>query len=322
MKVVIPYSAFGRYIEGSTNVAADSAPVYDPATTYNTGDVVLVKATHTIYKCLVDSYTDDTGTHSIVGHYPPSWTISTENKTFPWMELRADNQTACMDDFLNTQTVGDIAVDSGAIKYRFSAGGCDTVALFNIEATSVTISLYDGDGITLISTEEVPTFVYAQSAEEVFFSQPQFKTNVISNFSKNIGCILEVIIHNTLGAAKCGMICLGQEKYIGSTQNEVSLPITDYSVVKTDSLGRVYLSKGLVADVADFTLYAETITFSYLRDLLKGYRATWLVWCLDNTDKISDADSALLLFARYTDLKPVFRKPGKPTIQITLAGGV
>lgn len=313
MKVICPVDLEGRLM--STDVPADTTALYNSATTYTTGNEVRIEETHTIYKCLKDTYTPEGGSAvPIKGLYPPDY-LYTTNSTYPWMILRSDNKYACLDDYINTQTT-----KSGSMTYTFNAGGCDTIGLLNVEATTVSFTLTDANGVVVASATQ-NLYEYVNTAEEVFFSSPVFKSTALWTFPRGIGGTLQFTVSNSFGTAKLGIVTMGQSFYVGATRDEVQLPITDYSDYTTDSIGRVKLTKGLFADTATLSLYLENTTFSQVRNKLTKLRATGCLWCLGNEDDVSLIEPALLCFGYYTDLKPT-RKNALSDIELTIGGMV
>lgn len=305
----------------SSNVADDSATEYSAATTYVTGNICKVSATGTVYKCLADSILIDGVSVAVKGFYPPDYLVSNE-ATYPWMELRAINYKAMFDNFINTQTQSDAGVDY--IEVLLNAGNCDAVALFNVVASDVTITVYDNQS-NVLSTETKETYEQVTTLEEYFFTEVVYKRKVIFTFGIGIGGSIKIKIRNAGSTAKCGMVVLGKKEYLGMTKDEVELPITDYSTYKTDTLGRTKLEVGSYADLCNFTLYFmedySGKSFDVVRDFLISLRGKAAVWCVDNTDKTWETNQSLMICGYFTDLTPT-RRNDLSSGDIKLAGVV
>lgn len=310
----------GRVV--SNNITEDSAEEYDPEKTYTTDSICKVSSCGTVYKCLADTIVINEVSYPIKGIYPPDYLVS-NNSTYPWMELRTINSLAMFDSYINTQAQSDEGVDF--IEVVIGAGNCDSVALFNIAAKSVEVSLYD-NADNLISTEKQDTYTLVSTVDDYFFTDVVFKSNVVFKFGLGIGGKIKITIKNDNATAKCGMIILGRKIYLGSTKDEVELPITDFSDFKTDKLGRTKFSAGFYADMCNFTLYLieskSNRPFWNVRDILISLRGRLSVWCVDNTDKTWNTNPALMICGYFTDLSPTFRSVGCPTCDIKLTGVV
>ena len=311
---------FDRFV--SSNVVTDDAVEYSATTTYKTGDICKVTAEGTVYKCIADSVTLNETSVPILGIYPPNYLVS-DDATYPWMELRAINYMAMFDAYTNTQTQSDSGVDF--IEVVLSAGSCDSLALFNLTAKQVTVSLYDNQN-NLISQETQDTYSIVSTLDDYFFTEVAYKKNIVFNFGLGIGGTVKIKISNDGSTAKCGMVILGKKIYLGATKDEVELPITDYSTYKTDTLGRTKLAVGFYADICNFTLYLiekrSGRPFWNVRDILISLRGKTSVWCVDNTDKTWETNPSLMVCGYFTDLNPVFRSGGCPTCDIKLTGVV
>lgn len=310
----------------SNNLTEDSAEEYDPTKTYIKGDICKVTATGTVYECVnstpIISITENT-TVPVVGLYPPSYLVSNTG-TYPWAELRTINQLAAFDNYVNTQSVSDTGSDF--IEYVISIGGCDSFALFNIVAKEVSLEIYGNQG-NLISSEIRQTYEPVYTLDDYFFQDVSYKDRIIFTFGAGIGGSAKITIRNTGGTAKCGMIILGRKIVIGSSKEEVELPITDYSKYVVDSIGRVSLSKGLYANLCNFTLYikenAYKLTFWEIVKILIECRGQCTVWCVDNTDDLSKMNPGLIVCGYYADFSPVFRSHcGYSTIDFKISGVV
>lgn len=313
-------NVFDRFV--SSNVAEDSATEYNASTTYTTGSICKVSAEGTVYKCIADTVIMGGVSVPVLGLYPPDYLVSND-ATHPWMELRSINFMAMFDSYINTQTESDTGEDF--IEVVLIIGNCDSLALFNIVASEVAITLYDNQD-NIISTETQNTYTKVALLEEYFFTEVSYKRNVVFKFGIGIGGKIRIKIRNAGSVAKCGMVVIGKKVYLGSTKDEIELPVTDYSTYKTDPLGRTRLDVGFYADMCNFTLYMkESVSgkpFWAIRDILIALRGKITVWCVDNTDETWNTNPSLMVCGYATDLGPVFRSAGMPTCDIKLTGVV
>lgn len=310
---------FDRFV--SSNVSEDAATEYDPDATYVSGDIRKVSSAGTVYKCIANAVVISGTSYPVKGFSPPDYLVSND-ATHPWMELRAINRMAMFDPYINTQTQSDPGIDY--IETVLRIGNCDTIAFFNVVASAIEITLFDNQGKELAS-ETQSMYEEVFTLYDYFFSEVSYKRTTMFRFGIGIGGTIRVRIANAGSTAKCGMIVAGRSIYLGSTKDEVEIPITDYSTYKTDALGRVKLEVGFYASLCNFTIYMtesrSSNPFWKIRETLIALRGRVTLWCADNTDELLESNPALVICGYFTDLKPVFRN-SLPTFDISLAGVV
>lgn len=264
--------------------------VYVAGTTYAEGDLCCVVATHKIYESLVGSNT---------GNYPPTDVLTDEPK---WAEKGYTNKWKVFDPYVNTQSV-----KSDLLFYRLDATRTSAVALFNVEGTSVTLTLRGGDlamvettTITLIEDTCVDWYDY-------FFSEIIYKDRVVWEYPVVPSGFLDITVSATDGTAKAGIIKHGLIKYIGDVAQDVSAGIIDFSVKQEDSYGRIYLKRGAYRDVLDVLLYIQNEATDRVSLFLKSLRAKGCVWCLDNEPELADTMASLLVYGFFKDFGVVIK---------------
>ncbi len=304
----------------SSNVASDDATEYDNNATYVTGDIRKITSEGTVYKCIANSIVINGTSHPVKGFNPPDYLVSTD-ATFPWMELRPINRTAMFDEFLNTQTQSDPGIDN--IETTIRIGNCDAIALFNVVASEVSVTIYDNQ-MNQISTETKSTYEQVFTLDDYFFTEVNYKRKVVFTFGIGIGGYAKVVIKNAGSTAKCGMLVPGKKIYLGKTKGDVESPITDYSTYKTDSLGRTKLEVGFYADICKFTIYMleseSGKTFDVVRDEIISLRGMLSVWCVDNTDETWNKHPSLMICGYFSEISPTFRTGNASTCDLKITG--
>jgi hypothetical protein len=205
----------------SSNVPESLYIEYDRRTTYVLDDYVYVTldkdgvteiTPHKIYKALAGT----------TGDYPP-------DNIAKWQDLGGTNRWKMFDEFLNTQT--ELAT---AINVEIDVSNCDKIGLFNVDADSITILIYDNSDSSLIQTYTkdmtgitsvvVPIYIYADVTADITISKT--------------------------GTAKCGACSPGLSTYFGTTQWGVTPKFIDYSIKSEGAYG-VYVSEGAWAKEID-----------------------------------------------------------------------
>lgn len=315
MYIIVPINAQDRFIS-STAPETGGYTEYNPATTYVAGDFCKISSLHKIYKCLSSTYVDSGGTsHEILNYYPPDWLV-TANSTYPWQEYATDNKWACIDEYVNTLS----SCDSGEMIYNFDCGGCNSVALLNLSASSVTLNIYNSDG-SLYSTETTETYRHVDTLEELFVSPPERKQNIFFKFSLGLSGIMQLVIKNDFGTVRCGVISIGRLKYIGKTTGEVQKIFNNYSSFQTDSLGRTKIAQGFYSYSPKFNVKIEKSLLSSVSKTIIDNRANNIVCVIDNVEDPNLAEPELLVYGYIAGFTQTLRKTHYSG-ELTIAGAV
>lgn len=287
----------------SSDVPETDYPVWSNSTDYTAGDLCVVVATHTIYKCLV------THTHDAAA-YPPDNLTGTTPK---WYEVGKVNRWRMFDSIVASTTS-----QSGSIAITLDASMCDTVSLFNVIAQSVSLSLAADDDTILY--EETISLFYDDYVDwgDVFFKEPALKGNIYRTIPISFGTKLTVTISSPGGTASCGLCAIGKGKYIGKSKWGLSLGITDYSKKSVNEYGEAYLAQGGYADTAECDLWVKNDVRPQVKAFLTGARATGVVWLMDNKDEVPDPD--LVMFGFFEDLQIVVNGPQYSGCTLKLQG--
>ena len=269
MKIIRPTLITDALFTAS-NLLEDDAAVYDAATTYATDDLVIVAATHRVYKSLIDSN---------INNYPPD-RLTTEDKELdpiPWKSMGATNKWKVFD-----QVVGNQAINADTLEYEVTPGIIvDSIAFHNLEGLAAQVIMTDAtDGevynqtIPLLSTANV--FDWYD-----YFFEPihKVRATVLWDLPPYPDAVMIVTINDIGSTAKCGEIIIGQQRKIGGTLSGVSAGLTDYSIKKYDDDAGAY-------DIETRAYYKETSCDLLMKNyevddvyrILTELRATPLVW--------------------------------------------
>lgn len=301
MKCVLPKTITDTVLKSSSVAETDYA-AWSAATTYALGDYCIVTTTyHRIYKSLKAANLNNS---------PPTNTTGTDPW---WQDVSATNRWKMFDTYISSQTS-----QATSIVVELDASGCDTVALFALEAETVALELKDTGG-TVLYTETI-TLLYDDytSWADVFFKAPELKGKLYRTFPISYGTTLKITITATGGTAKCGHCVIGQGKWIGKSKYGISEGILDYSKKSRNDFGEAYLLQGDYADTSTADIWLDAATRPQVRNFLVGVRATPCVWHLDNTDAATAED--LVLFAFYEDFKITLDFPTMSACTLSLQG--
>jgi hypothetical protein len=201
-----------------------------------------------------------------------------------WLEISATNRWKCFDS-----TIGSQSSQATPVQYVIAPGAVDSVALLNLESTSINITMMDG------ATERYNQTVTTGAS----------KTDV-AKLDLPIGypsAQITITITNAGGTAKIGELIVGVKTFIGDLQYSPSIGIKDWSTKEVDVYGhytitpRTY-SKWLKASLTVLMTALDALVLN-----LAAYRSTPLVWVA------SETYSSLILYGYYTDFSIVLPYP-------------
>jgi len=269
MKIIRPVIITDALFTDS-NLLEDDAAAYDSATTYATDDLVIVVATHRIYKSLIDTNIDN---------YPPD-RLTTEDQALdpiPWKIMGATNKWKVFD-----QVVGNQAENTDTLEYEVTPTVIiDSIAFQNLEGVTAQVVMTDATAGEVYN-EDIPLISTANIFDWYdYFFEPIYKirASVLWDLPPCPDAVLTVTISNIGSTAKCGEIIVGQQRKIGNTLWGASAGMTDYSIKKYDDDAGAY-------DIETRAFYKETSCNLRMKNyevddvyrILTELRATPLVW--------------------------------------------
>lgn len=209
-----------------------------------------------------------------------------------WKEVSKTNRWKAFDDKFGTQTS-----QAALITFTLTPGIVDSVALLNLDATEIELTLTDplegevyNEVIELISTSGII------DAYTYFFNPIIRKTDHVEfNVPPYGSAAIEIKITNTDGTAKVGRIVVGWAREIGRTLYTPSAGITDYSQKSADDQGIYSLVEGVYSKKYSCMLRMSNGLFDEVFRLLALYRATPLVWVA------VEEFTAFIVYGKYND---------------------
>jgi hypothetical protein len=232
MKILIPLTIDDGSLTASTLSEPDTGETeWVSAASYTLGDTAIRTTTHRIYTCIL--------THT-------GRTALPEADPLYWEDTAPTNLWAPFDSYINTQAISD-----GQITYVLTPGFFDTVALYGLEGDTLTYSLLDAVGGTVINSGTVSLYEDAIGLYEYLFSPSRPKGKVIIT-GLTIAPEAELTLTITgAGDVAVGIINVGTYRPIvtswgGSEYGAEVNPIT-YSRIKTDAYGTTTIQRGNAA---------------------------------------------------------------------------
>lgn len=281
----------------SSSVAEDDAPVWSAGTTYTDGDRVIYN--HRVYVSTADSNTGNTP-DAVSGDIP--W----------WIDEGPTNRWACLDLETSTKTTS-----SGSLTMQFRPGRFGTLALIDMQATSVEVHiespvdgvLYD-ETILIRDTSAIPNW-YG------YFYDPIRKPKelVIDDLIPIGDAVVTLTIHNTAGNVSVGTVVFGFTYELGLPEHGASAGIVDYSKKETDDFGVTTFVRRNYSKRAELRLELESAQVDYVHTVLAELRATPCLY-----RGTSGIYTVLTVFGFYRDFSIDIAYPTISYCSLTLEG--
>jgi len=289
------------YITDTTLVSCDipaaevNVPEWDPAILYRVGMRVSVNTGgyHDVYECSYEN----------LNEWPPDNLTGTP---VYWFKVCATNRWKLFDMIVapDRATVGENAPGcvlaagnvlqpntilasngSSSVQVTVAPGQIiDTVALMNVDCTS----------ISLIMTDPVSGEVYNETKIP---STTTYFNAVYSDLPNYPNATLEIIVRNSAGNVSIGELIVGKARTIGVARYNVGVGIVDYSAKEVDAFGNFSILERAFSKRMDVNFTMPVLTHAGILRLLEKYRSVPLVWIVSNLYSTTTA------YGFYRDLK-------------------
>ena len=213
-----------------------------------------------------------------------------------WLDLGKINRWRMFDEYLSTYSEAEDFIE---VVLTPGEVGVDRVALFEIEAETVTVERVGSGWETTVTLD---------GKTEIVIELDQAMT---------LGESVRVRVDDLGKTVKVGKLVLGISDTLAQTLWDVESGIADYSKRQIDEWGRAYLKQGNWAKLINATgLVASDDLDDVYRTLVK-YRSTPVVWDFngDNTDY-----ATLVAYGIYRDSRIVLHGPNYKKLRIDILG--
>jgi hypothetical protein len=228
-----------------------------------------------------------------------------------WLDIGPTNRWAMFD-----QKVGTITSQATPLTVVLAPGVVNSLALLDISATSVTVSMTDGVAGPTVFNQTYPIHDGAEIVDwyGYFFEplQPQTELIVEGLPPYASGRITVAITAGT--TAECGTLAVGTMTELGGTRYGVGLGIIDYSKKETDVFGVTSVIERSYAKKLDIPILVDNGRLDYITRRLAAVRATPCVWIG------SDLYSSLIAYGFYKDWGLSIPYPNHSEMNLTIEG--
>lgn len=292
MKYVIP-----RTITlNSTNVVENDYPEWVSGTLYTVGTYVMRASIHKVFKCAV----------ATSGTTPP------ESDTANWVDYGSTNAYKVIDEYVNTKTS-----NADSVIFSFTQSEvCDTIALFNLNAVYVTVTMNDGTSDIFTKTVSLDN-TSISDLYDYFFEDFIFRTDLFVTLPAYRNITYTVEVHNTGGNAEIGLVVIGKSKDLGVTLYNPTIGILDYSKKETNTWGGTYLAKGKTAKKAECQVIVDTGFVDEVNKRLASLAGTATLFVGDERE---GGFESLLIYGFFRDFSIVIPNPSKSECNLNIEG--
>lgn len=258
MKLILPQPVTDAVL-AATNVV-DSTPAYDAGTSYSKGNKVQDATAHRLYESLVDANSGNPLTDPT-----------------KWLDIGPTNDWAMFDDIIGTNTTNADTIEVTLTP----AGRIRAMALFNLDAASVTVVVTDAtDGevfnktYSLVSNDNVGNY-YDYCFEPIIRRTEQ----LVEGIPPYVGPDIDVGIDNTGAIAQCGTLVMGSLRELGATIYGSGFGIIDYSrKVADENFGTVTLVERDYRSTAHLDVVVPHLLVDEVKRVLTARRAVPTVY--------------------------------------------
>jgi hypothetical protein len=253
MRVIEPIQMTDAILTDS-NVPENDHPEWNVATSYTTGDKVIVLSTHRIYEALQNN----------TGVDPTTDTADN------WLDIGATNRWAAFDGSIESQTS-----QANSVQYEFTVdGNYQGLALLNLVGSQLTIDITDPiEGVQ--PTRTVDLFDNSGVVDWwTYFYSPivQLEDIIVSDLPIYNGAVVTVEVLDSV-TAKIGELVLGVDYNLGTSTTGGVLGIEDFSTKQKDEFGRTFILERAFANTVNFQFAFPISGSRGVRSILARLRA-------------------------------------------------
>lgn len=261
MRVIEPIEITDSILTAS-NVPENDFDEWDAATSYTTGDKVILTSTHRIYEAVQATTGDDPATDDGTN----------------WLDIGATNRFRAFDGSIEGQTQ-----QNDTIQYEFTLPRTlSGIAVLSIVAAALKVTITDPvEG--LIKDIEMPLTDTTEVVDWfTYFFNPitQQRDVILSELPMFSGSVVTFELTGS-GLLSLGELVLGDDKGLGITTTGTALSIEDFSIKSKDDFGRTFILERSFANTVTFEFAIPTTGAGRVRRILSDLRARPAVYFTD-----------------------------------------
>lgn len=243
----------------SSSIAETDEAAWNALTAYTAGQRAIrtTSTTHSIYERLVNGTTAT----------PP------EDDATNWVRVGPTNRWRMFD-----RATGTLSSATGSIAVTIAPGMVRALALLDVTANSVTVTVTNAGSTVYTRTVSLNTGYGVTSWDTYFFTEVVLKrTVVLTDIPPYAGGEITITINGT-GTVSVGTVVAGSLFEIGRTRYGVGLGIIDYSKKETDAFGATSITERAFAKRMTVPVTVDDVNVDEVARRLALIRATPVVW--------------------------------------------
>lgn len=292
-----------------SDVPETDAAAWNAATNYTVGTQVIrtTAATHKIYENLIAGVNATAPENALTGVTPR------------WLEISPTNKWAMFDGLVGTATT-----QATSMTYILAPGRCNSVALLEVDATLVELSLnVSGETVYSASMDLAGGNLvgdwYQYFYEPVYQQDAVVVTDLVDATLLDLPAysegILTVRISKTSGDVSCGALVVGLYANLGLTQYNPKIGIRDYSRKTTDEFGRTTVVQRGYSKTMGVDVDVDSADVDYVTRVLAQYRSTPLVWV-----GAGSLYTSMIIYGFYVDWSVDIANVSRSKLSLTVEG--
>lgn len=231
-----------------------------------------------------------------------------------WADIGPDNTNAAFDGQVSTAATG-----TNNLTYVLATGIIDALALVNISASTITVTVRDGAGGPVIFSQTVGMdgSTVLDWYQYFFYDPLVVRTQVVFTDIAPFGSSNVTIEIKGSGTVSVGHIAFGRANDIGEAGIGARAGITDYSKKNTDDFGVTTFVKRAFSKTLSVAVLVDKVQVNRVHRLLSSLRATPCIW-IGSDDP--DYDEPLVVFGFYRDFNVEIAYPTKSLCSLEIEG--
>lgn len=274
----------------SNNAKNSNIPEYSSQTTYKRGDEVNYE--NDIYKATKETTNENP-----------------KNEIFTWVKIGKDNKYKFLDEYINTQTVGDksLKVQIDFLEY------VDTFAFFNTKCQKIRIKHNQKE----IFNKKMQQRKNSLNWFNYFFEFEALELKdfwFLNPFVIKKGFEFELVSEEDVAL---GGFLAGKKVFLGNTLVTPKISLIDYSKVITDEWGNSFFRKGKTTKYASVSVAIENSRIDFIRNELEKIVGTPTLFLCDQRD---DGYESLNIFGSFSDFDIIIENGTHSQMNLTIKG--
>lgn len=245
--------------------AVETVPLWNPATSYEAGDVVRRDTTNRLYENVIAGVDSKLPEVAELDEIPR------------WLDVGPTNKYAILDE-----QVGTTSKATSPLVFTVKTGTCTSVALFGIKnAHTAVIVVTNGlAGAEVYSKTVNLDATVINNWFDYFFELSVPKPDlVLTDIPPYFNAHVTVTLIGVTGTTvECGVFLAGLNYELGATQYGATAGITDYSRKDTDDFGNATFVRRAYSKRMNVKLTVDNIQLNKIQYVLAELRATPSAW--------------------------------------------